>query len=220
MGNLSEAYKTVKFAKGCKVLKIYPDEDSESPRKDRDCFGKMACWHSRYDLGDEGQDTKIISPARWMATLACRDNDDMDMDVLMKLARRNNIILPLYLYDHSGLTISVGKFSCPWDSGQVGWIYASKEDAKKEFGKNYQEKAIKLLEGEVKEYDTYLRGDIWGFQIFAVKKCSLGHEHEEHVDSCWGFYGDDWQANGMLDHFDVTNSEKREIIKGLGKGIN
>jgi len=37
------------------------------------------------------------------------------------------IILPLFLYDHSGITMSTGPFSCPWDSGQVGWIYASKQ---------------------------------------------------------------------------------------------
>jgi len=37
------------------------------------------------------------------------------------------IILPLYLYDHSGITMSTGPFSCPWDSGQVGWIYAPKQ---------------------------------------------------------------------------------------------
>ena len=37
------------------------------------------------------------------------------------------VILPLYLYDHSGITMSTGPFSCPWDSGQVGWIYASKK---------------------------------------------------------------------------------------------
>ncbi len=37
------------------------------------------------------------------------------------------IILPLFLYDHSGITMSTGPFSCPWDSGQVGWIYASKK---------------------------------------------------------------------------------------------
>jgi hypothetical protein len=34
------------------------------------------------------------------------------------------VILPLYLYDHGGITISCSPFSCPWDSGQVGWIYA------------------------------------------------------------------------------------------------
>lgn len=37
------------------------------------------------------------------------------------------VILPLFLYDHSGITMSTSVFSCPWDSGQVGWIYASKQ---------------------------------------------------------------------------------------------
>ncbi|HOO12216.1 MAG TPA: hypothetical protein PK684_04600 [Bacillota bacterium] len=37
------------------------------------------------------------------------------------------IILPLYLYDHGGITMRTNPFSCPWDSGQVGWIYASKQ---------------------------------------------------------------------------------------------
>lgn len=37
------------------------------------------------------------------------------------------VILPLYLYDHGSITMSTGAFSCPWDSGQVGWIYASKK---------------------------------------------------------------------------------------------
>ena len=36
--------------------------------------------------------------------------------------------LPLYLYDHGGITMSTNPFSCPWDDGgQVGWIYASKQ---------------------------------------------------------------------------------------------
>lgn len=44
------------------------------------------------------------------------------------------IILPLFLYDHSGITISTGPFSCPWDSGQVGWIYAEKKKLIEETG--------------------------------------------------------------------------------------
>ena len=39
------------------------------------------------------------------------------------------VILPLYLYDHSGITMNTCGFSCPWDSGQVGWIYASAMDS-------------------------------------------------------------------------------------------
>ena len=37
------------------------------------------------------------------------------------------IILPLYLYDHSGISMKTTPFSCQWDSGQVGWIYVEKK---------------------------------------------------------------------------------------------
>lgn len=42
-------------------------------------------------------------------------------------------MMPLYLMDHSGLAMQTESFHDPWDSGQVGWIYVSKEDALKEF---------------------------------------------------------------------------------------
>jgi len=36
------------------------------------------------------------------------------------------VLLPLYLLDHSGLSISTSDFCDPWDSAQVGWIYTDK----------------------------------------------------------------------------------------------
>lgn len=91
----------------------------------------------------------------------------------------------LYLYDHSGITMNTTGFSCPWDSGQVGWIYASKEDALKEFGgKSFtastRQKAETLLRGEVEEYDSYLRGECYGYELY---------KSGELEDSCWGFIG-------------------------------
>ena len=35
------------------------------------------------------------------------------------------VFLPLYLFDHSGITMNTSGFSCPWDSGQVGWIFCT-----------------------------------------------------------------------------------------------
>ena len=105
---------------------------------------------------------------------------------LMELveAMEGMVILPLYLYDHSGITMNTTGFSCPWDSGQVGWIYADKEKVEKEYGEvtpETMEKARRLLEGEVKEYDCYISGQCYGFQLF---------KDEEEIDSCWGFLGE------------------------------
>ena len=94
------------------------------------------------------------------------------------------VILPLYLYDHSGITMNTTGFSCPWDSGQVGWIYADKRRIEAEYGKvtpETMEKARQVLEGEVKSYDYFLTGQCYGFQLF---------REDVEVDSCWGFLGE------------------------------
>ena len=94
------------------------------------------------------------------------------------------MILPLYLYDHSGITMNTCGFSCPWDSGQVGWIYADKAMIEQEHGKitpEILEKVRQTLEAEVKEYDYYLTNQCYGFQLF---------KEDVEVDSCWGFLGE------------------------------
>ena len=106
-----------------------------------------------------------------------------------------------------------------WDSGQVGWIYATAEDIQKEYGncsKESVEKAEKLLKSEVKTYDYYLSGQCYGFRLF---------ENGEEADSCWGFLGDfkevleEISANLPESHRDIVEhlqevSDTKTIYKG------
>ena len=51
--------------------------------------------------------------------------ESMDDNDLFRIASVKNVILPLYLFDHSGLRMSAGSFAriapyAEWDSGQVG----------------------------------------------------------------------------------------------------
>lgn len=144
------------------------------------------------------------------------------MGKLQEEFEKNHVMLPLYLYDHSGITMSTGKFSCPWDSGQVGFIYISHDKANKEIGgPEFEDKTVwteaktkrclKMLECDVETYDQYLTGDVYGFQLE-----KLVYEYEipddgdidpddddlswGDTDSCWGFFGDDVEENGILDH--------------------
>lgn len=148
-------------------LTIVNDHDPESPRE-WDNLGTMYCWHRRYELGDEQPSQ---SPDEWYA----------------ENVKPNDIALPLYLYDHSGITMSTGSFSCPWDSGQVGWIHIAAEKIRDEFGwklitEKRRKKIADILRAEVVTYDSYLRGDVWGF--------ILRDDAGEVVDSCYGFYDD------------------------------
>ena len=105
-------------------------------------------------------------------------------------------ILPLYLYDHSGISMNTTGFSCNWDSGRVGFIFISKKKMLEEYGgkivtQKLKDRVTEYLKGEVETYDQYLTGDVYGYRVFKVETCDKGCEHEEELDSCWGFYGED-----------------------------
>jgi len=175
------ALKTLKY-KGFTV-EIHYDDDPSNPRTDFDCLGKMVCFHRNYIIGDKDH--------------GFRDADE----VMAHIKATKAVWLPVYLYDHSGLTINTTGFSCPWDSGQVGVIFVEREKALKEFGGKRQAltravrgKVEQCLRGEVETYDQMLRGEVYGY---IVKK------EGESEDSCWGFYGDmDYcidEAKGVVD---------------------
>lgn len=145
-------------------------------------------------------------------------------NTMLNVISKKYLMLPLYLLDHSGLAMKTTSFHDPWDSGQVGWIYVSKEDALKEFGGEkmtgaIKEKAEGLMRSEVAAYDCYLRGECYGFELYKDGELS---------DSCWGFMGDfnevckdmaDYlpdECRGMMDHLE-EHDQPATIIKTLLK---
>jgi hypothetical protein len=154
----------------------------------------MVCWHRRYSLGDHHD---FCDPQAFAAAVRERDA----------------IILPLYLFDHSGLSISTASSAfracdpAGWDWGQVGYIYVEKARVRWAFGAKHLTSRVRArvedqLRGEVATYDQYLRGQVYGFNL-------SDRQTGEVIDSCWGFYGDDPCVNGMADHFP---SEYRDDI--------
>jgi hypothetical protein len=197
--------------------RIYRDEHAEDPRKDRDHAGKMVCWHPRAYLGDEQPGE---CPEVWLENLAMSQDPDLH-DRLWALREEDNgggvtcdeaeehqwreinkvldegvVLLPLFLYDHGGMSMRASPFSCLWDSGQVGFIYMTLRDARENWTSckgwedtaymkgdspvTLREAARERLLAEVEEYDQYLTGEVYGFIV---------DEDGEHEDSCWGLYG-------------------------------
>jgi hypothetical protein len=150
---------------------VYPDDCcfGKGPR-DWDNFGKMICFHPRYDLGDE---------------------HDLTVEQVEEMVERKDVhFLWLFLLDHSGLWMRTGRFECDaqgWDTSRVGIIYCTDEMIKAEYGKVGKveiKKAFDLMESEVQTYSWYLEGSVYGYVVEA-------HENNriEFDDSCWGFYG-------------------------------
>lgn len=169
------------------TIRIKQDSGAQSPRCN-DNMATMIAFHGRYKLGDEGHGFRTEDYNGW---------DEME-DAILREHGRDAVILPLFLYDHSGITMNTTGFACRWDSGQVGFIVASKAAIRENYGihritAKQRERAVLHLVAEVEEYAQYLEGDVYGFVV--------EDDNGNVVDSCWGFYGSDPFKNGMSDHF-------------------
>ena len=163
------------------TLKIFRDEYPISPREN-DNLGTMHCWHRGYNLGD---DQPKKSPKECY-------NEHIDA---------GDFELPLFLLDHSGITMNTTgfRFCDPdgWDWGQVGFIFVSKEKVREYFGvkhisKKLREKVFDILRDEVKVYDQYLRGECWGFDYTVGVEGKIIRE-----ESVSGFFGDTLEETGI-----------------------
>jgi len=172
------------------IIEIHADEDPEDPRKSFDNVGVMACSHKRYTLGDKQISTQ----------------EEYDEIIKKCVVYRN-----LYLLDHSGLRMQTYSFNDPWDSGEVGVIYVTREAIKKAFGdkgKPRHKRLIDIIENEVKTFNDYLSGNVYGYIVKKVSACGQCTQvTEEILDSCFGYYGDHG-SSGLY-----------EAIKGSGYDI-
>lgn len=171
------------------ILEVFYDDDADCPRS-WDNLGKMICFHRRYKLGDNHNFS------------ADDFNSWEELENILRTEENAHTILPLSLYDHSGISMSVGSPTCPWDSGRVGFIYITKDKVKSE-GID-ESKVEEYLIGEVETYNQYLTGDVYRYEISRVSVCDHGCEHTELVDSCGGFFGEDFcisEAKSALNYY-------------------
>ena len=179
------------------LISIDYDWDPVNPRE-WDNFGTMVCFHNKYTLGDK-HDLQSPDYSSWAEV---RDAIEADLGGL--------VILPLYLYDHSGISMSVGASRgqhAAWDSGQVGFIYCTDGDMVANGIKDLDQ-AEALLRGEVDAYNRYLTGDLYTYRIEKSSTCdSCHHTSAEVEDSCSGWYSVEDAMSEAMQVVDYRTSE-------------
>lgn len=188
-------------------------ECGESVEQDDDVW-----THVRFECDFEGHTARFSGEFTWHCTT--HDTYTSDEDEPEKCHKAHEVkepklnrpveIMPLYLYDHSGITISTSSSSFQafdsvgWDWGLLGFIYLTHEKIKENWSniedEDIPEKSAEVMQAEVEEYDQFLRGDIYGFILEKGTRCDQGDIHWETEDSCWGFYGYDHEASGLKDN--------------------
>ena len=167
------------------TIHILPDSDPPHPRKDQNNLAVFAFFHTRYDLGDKPEGLRMEYCNGWT-----------EMEAHIRKTFKPVYLTSVYMYDHSGLALSTEPFSCPWDSGQIGFAYITRESWKARYGTNritaqHREKFPAHIRGELKDYETYLNNDYVGWRI------------DEDGDSCWGYSREEdaiADAKGSIDN--------------------
>ena len=179
---------------GC-VIKAYQDEITLDPRTKFERLTRMICFHRRYNLGDKH---------------SYRRDEFGSVDELEDRLRKDFdpvVIKPLYLMDHSGLTLNTTGFSGVdpqgWDWGFVGFVLLPHKTAEAESMAN-SEVAEAALDAEVREYSQYIEGAVY---------CYTLERNGVTLDSCGGVYladNETLESNHVVDEF-------KSYVDGLKK---
>lgn len=187
------------------TLKVLQDDHCECDPRECENLGVMACFHGRYTLGDDVTNINKHCAHYFHDASAFREFSE----------HNKPIMLPLYLYDHSGITMSTGPFGCPWDSGQVGWIFCSLDKACREYSvkrvtPTIRRKVLSVLEAEVRVYDEHIQGNCFGVVI--------EDDSGNLLESCWGYHGYkciDWDYM-LSEHRETAKRIATKLVIGAG----
>ena len=207
------------------------DECAESPRE-WDNVTTIVSRGGNWDISDEGwrmDEEEFVEFLHKKLDKKCPEIKGLtDIDHIVNCGSAKNYIVckPIYMYDHSGQTISLSPFGCPWDSGCCGYIFVFKDKILNEFERatedNWRDIANEIIQSEIDTYDHYSQGEVYGYCL------EEGHtvEHKdlvtgaiwtsteyETVDSCCGFYGD-----CSSDILHAALGDEWEIIEEIKEG--
>lgn len=160
---LEKITKTYKLA-GTRVVKSY-DEYAENPRDwDWGNLTTMICHHRRYALGD------VEESRQFNGFTSLKELKKALVEHYGEMA----YIQPLSLYDHTTQTLAIGEPTDRWDSGYVGFIFVTKEQARKWYNvkritKTILERIEKAAQVEVEQYNKVcLWGEVYNLELQKV----------------------------------------------------
>lgn len=194
-------------------VKIVIDSTPTNPRTEMDNLGTMLTKRN-IENNFYVQAKESLSSKDYSKIL---DNKGDALEIKNILEKTNQfLIFNLYRYEHGNCIYKIADenpFGCRFDSGLAGWIVVPKNKVRNEYScqritKKIVDKVLSVVSSEMDIYTDYCNGDVYGY--FSVD--STGEE-----DSCFGFFGDNFETNGM---FDYIPEEFHNLLKQKNYSID
>lgn len=221
MSDLIEEFKVKNFK-----VELNYDPFMDSPRN-FDTLGTIVYIHSGYILGDinlndymgeTGEDMFLNHIDEISNNTIIPNRKEIDefteeeKEQVWKWIDENLVILTVYGYEHGNIMLNTKGFNCRFDSGQVGYIYVTKEDIKSEYGiskltDEYIEKAKNVLNREIKEFSEYIQGNVYSYTVY--------DQNNEIYDIADMFYDLDECRDEAILTAEEGNTEYLKMIESL-----
>jgi len=180
------------------VIRIYPDDTAESPDEWKNDNLFLVHYHRDFEVERDDIITKDDARNLYQGNKIPQEKDYW--------------IFPVDAYIHGGVSLTMlGGFHGrlpqgheQFDVSSVGLILASKKEFKS------MVEAEKSAKGLLENWNTYLLGDVYGFDVSDPKT-------GESIDSCWGFYGKDEAKKEAENSAKSYDPAKRHLLKGQRK---
>jgi hypothetical protein len=178
------------------TIKIFRDDNPESPDVWGDNNLFLVGYHRDFSVDapkvktsqidtktGKNISTPLFSEFELKTYFECLE-DKEDAGEVGELFKKYHIF-PLSAYIHSGVRLYMGTHKvCQWDSCQVGAVLVAKEEWRT------RKQAEKVAQGLIENWNDYLSGNVYGYRIEDAE--------ENDLESCWGFFGNYDDKNGVL----------------------
>lgn len=177
---VEDSVKIEETEEGYEVRYLVRDDNAESPDDWMDDGAFLVHYHRDFCIRRD----KIITA-----------DDARDWYQGKRIPQQKDYhIFAVSAYIHSGVALSLSNDTYPfndrWDTSHVGLVLLSRKEWKR------RDKALKFAKGLIETWNQYLCGDVYGIvcEKFDKEKNSIDY------DSVWGFYGEKYALEALLDH--------------------
>ena len=146
-----------------------------------------------------------------------------ETELYKKWAETKACVIPLRLYEHSGLTVhaSSEEYNVYGEIANSGFIYVDKDNPEfLDYGNDDEEAkkwAEDVLKTEIEEYAAYLEDDVHTIEISFFNKATM---EWEVVDGESMIYGDSLENNLNSHGFDTSNKLDKNKVFVLENSVN
>ena len=146
MGSKESAIMS-KTVGGQLTFRVHHDLDAHNPRLEKP-MTKIVGWHRKYFVSD-------------------RDMVDFrDRDSFLESVRPEDIVRPLYMYEHGGVALATTPFSDKFDSGHLGYVLITPERLERIGLKSSDTEQIELnVKAEIKMFQAYMNGEAYQIDV-------------------------------------------------------